>query len=95
MSVDVLMGADEVQGGDDFEILARELGKQKAFWGGINSDVTLASGSEEQLEQAVLRALRTLGTNSGLVLWPVWSVYHQISWAQVEALVRVWQRYRS
>ena len=95
MSVDVLMGVDEVQGGDDFEVLARELGKQKAFWGGLNSDVTLATGSEEQLEQVVLRALRTLGTTGGLVLWPVWSVYHQIPWAQVEALVRVWQHHRS
>jgi hypothetical protein len=94
MSVDALMGADEVQGGDNFEVLARELGKQKAFWGGINSDVALATDSEEQLEQTVLRALRTLGTASGLVLWPVWSVYHQIPWSQVEALVRAWQRHR-
>ncbi len=60
MSLDVLMGVDEVQGKDDFEVLKKELGESKSFVGGVNSDVTLGKGSEEEIGRAVIRAIRTL-----------------------------------
>ena len=95
MSVDVLMGVDEIQARDDFEVLKSALGGRKAFWGGINSDVTLAMGSEEEIDNAVIRAMQTLAPGGGFVLWPVWSVYWQIPWSQVQTLVKVWQRHRT
>jgi hypothetical protein len=94
MSLDVLMGVDEIQGRDDFEVLKKTVGDGKSFIGGVNSDVTLGKGSEDEIGGAVLRAIRTLSRGGGLVLWPVWSVYHQIPWSQVEALIRAWRRYR-
>ena len=92
MRVDVLMGVDEVQAKDDFELLKRELGQQKTLWGGMNSDLTLGTGSEEEISNAICRAIRILAPGSGFVLWPVWSVYHQIPWSQVETLINSWRR---
>lgn len=94
MSIDVLMGVDEVHGRDDFEVLKNDLGDRKAFWGGINSDLTLGTGNEEKIGKAVHRAIEILAAKSGCVLWPVWSVYHQIPWSNVEILVDAWRRYR-
>ena len=95
MSLDVLMGVDEVQGRDDFQVLKRELGDRKAFWGGINSDVTLAGGNAEDIDSAVFKAITTLGQGGGLVLWPVWSIYYNIPWKHIETLIRVWKKYRN
>ena len=81
-------------GKDNFGVLKRELGKQKSFWGGLNSDVTLGLGNEEQISNAVHSAIRSLSPGGGFVLWPVWAVDHQVPWAQVEILVGAWRRYR-
>lgn len=94
MKVDVLMGVDEIQAKDDFQMLKSELGHEKSFWGGINADVTLGTGSYEGIDGAVRNAIQTLGPGGGLVLWPVWAVCHQVSWKQIESLVQVWKRYR-
>lgn len=87
------MGVDEVQAHDDFCQLKKTLGGKKALWGGINSDVTLGEGSEQDISKAVDRAMEVLAPGGGFIMWPVWSVYHQVPWKNVETLVNVWKKY--
>ena len=95
MQVDILMGVDEIQGRDDFTVLKDQIGDEKAFWGGINSDVTLGEGSEGDIRNAVARAFEVLAPGGGFVLWPVWSVYHHVPWSNVEILIDCWKQHRN
>ena len=92
MELDILMGVDEVQAHDDFCRLKETFGGRKALWGGINSDVTLGEGGEKDIERAVDRAMDVLAPGGGFLLWPVWSVYHQVPWSKIETLINAWKR---
>ena len=94
MDLDVLIGVDDIQAHDDFAKLKEVLGGKKALWGGINANATLDAGTDQDVEDAMEKACRVLGAGGGLVLWPVWSVYHQVPWSKMETLVAAWKRYR-
>jgi hypothetical protein len=93
MKIDVLMGIDEVQAHDDFDLLKKAFKGKKALWGGVNSDVTLGQGSDGDIAKAVKRAMDLLAPEGGFILWPVWSVYYQVPWNNVESLIRAWEKY--
>jgi len=69
MSFDCLLGVDPrmLQGGD-LRSLSGALGGRKSFWGGVDAEVTLASGDRRRIAEAVRRAIEELGSGGGLIL---------------------------
>ena len=70
--VDLLYYVDPVQDKADLGEVKRAIGGKMAVAGGINSGVTLASGSTEEIRQAVYTAVRTLGPGAALS-WRRWT----------------------
>ena len=56
----MLWGVDPVQGGADLAEIKARIGGQVCLWGGMNSFVTLGTGSEEEIRAAVRQAMQTL-----------------------------------
>ena len=69
MRVDILMGIDpRMLHRGDLRSLFSQLGNTKAFWGGVNGEVTLPSEDPVLIEEEVENAILTLAGNGGLVL---------------------------
>ena len=68
-TVDVLQGVDprKLHGGDLKSVFDR-LGDNKAFWGGLNAEVTLMSKDYDKIEEDVKEAIDVLGAGGGLIL---------------------------
>jgi len=89
--VDFLYYVDPVQDKTDLaEVKARIAGRM-AVAGGINSGVTLASASPDEIRQAVHTAVRTLGPGGGFILAPVDALFPDTPWASVEAMIQGWR----
>jgi len=92
--VDFLYYVDPVQDKTDLaEVKARIAGRM-AVAGGINSGVTLASASPDEIRQAVHTAVRTLGPGGGFILAPVDALFPDTPWASVEAMIQGWREVR-
>jgi uroporphyrinogen-III decarboxylase len=88
--VDLLYYVDPVQDKTDLaQVKARFRGKV-ALAGGVNSAVTLGSGSAEAIRAAVHQAVETLGPD-GFVLAPVDAIFPDTPWASVEAMIAAWK----
>ena len=71
LEIDVLNGPDPVQGEVDMLRMKKEIGDQICLWGGVNSYVTLESGSRETVKDAIVHAIRKLAPGSGFILGAV------------------------
>lgn len=91
--VDVLYYADPVQDKADLAAVKAKLGGRMALAGGINSGVTLASGSADEIRAAVRHALTTLGS-ADFILAPVDALFPDTPWASVEAMISAWKEMR-
>lgn len=89
--LDLLYFVDPVQDDVDLVELSQRLGGQFALAGGVNSGVTLASGSPEEIREAVHTAIRTLGFDGGFVLSPVDALFPDTPWRSVRALIDAWR----
>lgn len=97
LGIDVLIGADPVQGkGTDLTLMKNHLDGKMCIWGGINGFVTVETGTEEQIEQAVRNAIEKLGPD-GLILSPVDNVSDPSDgvWKNVLCLIKAWKKYRN
>lgn len=91
--VDALQGVDPRKlHGDDIGALAAELGKDKAFWGGVNAEVTLYSCDAAAIDAAVADAVRALGANGGLVLSAF--LFEETPLNGMLEFVEAWRRHR-
>ena len=91
--VDVLYYADPVQDKSDLaEVKAKFRGKV-AIAGGVNSAVTLGSGTPEEIRQAVHAAAAVLGPD-GYIMSPVDAIFPDTPWTSVEAMIAAWQEIR-
>jgi uroporphyrinogen-III decarboxylase len=91
--VDVLYYVDQVQDKADLAAVKAKFGGRMALAGGINSGVTLASGTAAEIREAVGRALAALGPG-GFILAPVDALFPDTPWASVEAMIAAWQELR-
>ncbi|MHB1357362.1 MAG: uroporphyrinogen decarboxylase family protein [Anaerolineae bacterium] len=89
--IDLLYYIDPVQDQLDLAAIRDKLGGKMALAGGINSGVTLASGSAEEIREAVQRAVTTLGPGGGFILSPVDALFPDTPWASVEAMIAAWR----
>ncbi len=96
LGIDVLIGADPVQGkGTDLRRMKTQLKGKMCIWGGVNGFVTVEEGTEEQIEQAVQHAMQTLGPD-GFILSPVDNVRDPSDqvWEKAVKLIQAWENYR-
>jgi hypothetical protein len=69
------------------------LGKYKAFWGGVNSEVVLQSQDRDQIDTAVRTAVGILGENGGLILSAF--LFHQMTpHKSILYFIQAWEKYR-
>ncbi|MHB0876059.1 MAG: uroporphyrinogen decarboxylase family protein [Anaerolineae bacterium] len=91
--IDLLYFVDPVQDRVDLRLAKERLAGRFALAGGLNSGVTLTSGSEADVRLAVQEALTTLGP-SGFVLSPVDALFPDTPWANVAAMIDAWKEFR-
>ena len=76
----------------DPEKLKREYGGQLCFWGTIDIQQTLPFGTPEDVKAEVVKRLRTVGQNGGLILGPTHNVQLDTPmenfWAMVQTIVQ-------
>ena len=93
METDVLIAVDpRMLHGGDLNDLFRKVGDRKAFWGGVDAEVTLMSQDPDRIEKAVEYAIRALGGKGGLVLSAL--ISHPIPEAGILGMIDVWKKYR-
>ena len=69
---DALVGIDPVQGkGTDLETVRDRLGGKLCLWGGVNGCITVETGTEQDVREAVDRAIDFLGGTGRFILSPV------------------------
>lgn len=92
--VDLLYYVDPVQ--DHVDLLKAEklFGGKMAVAGGINSGVTLATGTPGQIRAEVKTALEVFGNKGGFILSPVDALFPDTSWNNVETMIAAWKEHR-
>jgi len=92
--VDLLYYVDPVQDKADLGEVKRAIAGKMAVAGGVNSGVTLASGSAEEIQRAVRAAVQTLGPGGGFILAPVDALFPDTPWSSVETMIEAWRDVR-
>jgi hypothetical protein len=96
--IDVLIGLDPKEGkGTDLQAVKGKFAvKNKCIWGGVSGAVTVEQGSEQETEEAVLQALRTLGKGGGFILSPVDNVREDTpnAWKNTNKFIETWKKHR-
>ena len=97
LGIDVLIGADPVQGkSTDLSLMKQQFRGDTCIWGGINGFITVEQGTPEEIDAAVLRAVQSLGPE-GLILSPVDNISDPSdhTWKNMLALIESWKKYRN
>lgn len=94
--IDVLIGADPVQGkGTDLKLMKEQLSDKVCIWGGINGFVTVETGTDREIEKAVKNAIDSCGPG-GLILSPVDNISDPSDevWNKMLFLIKTWKKYK-
>jgi uroporphyrinogen decarboxylase len=92
MDIDILFGLDPVQGGADLSQVKREIGDRICLWGGVNSAITLGSGSKKDVEKAVSEAVRILSPGGGFILSAIDQLFQDSRWESIETMIETWRK---
>jgi uroporphyrinogen-III decarboxylase len=93
--IDVLIGADPVQGkGTDLKKMKKDFSDKVCLWGGVNGFVTVETGTEKEIEKAVKTAIESCGP-TGLILSPVDNISDPSDevWNKMLHLIKAWKKY--
>ena len=94
LDTDVFQGVDpRMLHGGDMQSLFDEHGEQKAFWGGINAEVTLESKDADVIDKAVKEAIEVLDVNGGLVLSSF--IFQEVPHEGIMLMIEAWNKYKS
>jgi len=97
--IDVLIGLDPKEGkGTEMDIVKEKFSsRKKALWGGISGPITLEEGTVRGTEEAVIEAIKVLGSGGGFILSPVDNVREETEnvWANTYKLIETWKKYRN
>ncbi len=95
--VDVLIGVDPLQHGEDpLQVMHDKLGGRVCLWGGVNGAITVEQGSAEEVRQAVIYALDLMRDVNGFILSPVDNITEITprAWQNVDVFVETWKAHR-
>jgi len=97
--IDVLIGLDPEEGkGTEMDIVKEKFSnRKKALWGGISGPITLEEGTARETEEAVIEAIKVLGSGGGFILSPVDNVREETEnvWVNTHKLIETWKKYRN
>jgi hypothetical protein len=67
------------------------------IWGGVNEALTLQIGSEDDIRNAIKKAINTFGTDGGFILSPVENILFTTdeSWKKVLKFIEIWKEIRA
>jgi hypothetical protein len=88
--VDLLYFVDPVQDQLDLRTAKEKVAGRFAVAGGVNSGITLASGSQAEVQEATLHAVEALGP-TGFILAPVDALFPDTPWENVRAMIDAWK----
>ncbi len=91
--VDLLYYVDPVQDTTNLAQVKERFQGKVALAGGVNSAITLGSGTPGQIREAVRGAMSTLGPD-GFVLAPVDAIFPDTPWENVQAMIEAWKEVR-
>ena len=95
LGVDVLWGVDPVQDlTADLQLFKNKVGERICLLGGLNSTVTLVTGTEADIRREVRDAARILGPGGGFIMAPIDNIYDYTPRRNLEALVDEWRKIR-
>ncbi len=94
VSTDALQGIDpeRLHGGNIKDIFDSH-GQEKAFWGGVNAEITLESQDAAIIDKAVKDAIEILGANGGLVLSGF--IFQEVPQQGLMLMIDAWNKYKS
>jgi hypothetical protein len=96
--VDVLIGLDPREGkGTDMQAVKEKFSaKNKCIWGGVSGPLTVEQGTEQETEEAVIKALQILGKGGGFILSPVDNVRDNTpnAWKNTYKFIQTWKEHR-
>lgn len=75
------------------EELAKEYGRDLTFWGGISTQKTLPFGTKEEVEEEVLKCIKTLGRNNGYIVGPSHDMTSDIPLKNFDAFLNAVEKY--
>ncbi|MCL4560322.1 MAG: hypothetical protein M1281_06890 [Chloroflexi bacterium] len=93
---DVLIGIDPIQGTyTDMPHMKQKLGGKVCLWGGVSGAITVEMGSEEEIRQAVRRAIADLGPQ-GFILSPIDNITVDMpqTWQNIDTFIDEWRQTR-
>jgi len=96
LGFDVLIGVDPIQGkGTDLKEMKKRLGEKICLWGGVNGFLTIERGNGREVEEAVEKAMSTLGPK-GFILSPVDNVTEdsETTWNNIKRMIEKWKELR-
>lgn len=93
MGIDSIMGVDPVQGNADLAVLKKSFYGKISIWGGINAAVTLGRGTQEEIKDAVTKAIKICAPGGGFILYPVDNIFSDVNpWDKIEDLLSLWRQ---
>jgi uroporphyrinogen-III decarboxylase len=96
--IDVLIGADPLQSGENpLESMRDRLAGKMCIWGGVNGAITVEEGTEDDVRRAVTHALDVMHDANGFILSPVDNITEitRQTWRNVDTFIETWRRYRT
>jgi len=91
MGVDIIYGLDPVQGGTDLALAKKSVGESICLWGGINSAVTLNSGTPGEIRQAVTDCVEILAPDGGFILSSIDQIFEDTPWENIQTMLDAWR----
>lgn len=91
--IDLLYFVDPIQDNVDLSALKDALSGRFALAGGVNSGITLGTGTPQEVRKAVHNAMGTLGSGGGFILSPVDALFPDTPWENVEAMIEAWREF--
>ncbi len=92
--IDLLYFVDPVQDDVDMGEFKRLVDGEFALAGGINSGITLGSGTRDEIREAVYSAIQELGPGGGFILSPVDALFPDTPVGSFEAMIEAWRAAR-
>ena len=90
MNIDILYGADPVQGSANLQQVKETLRRRVCIWGGVNSAVTL-TGNKQGVEKAVEEAFRILAPDGGFILAAIDQLFEDTMWENFMTMIQTWR----
>ena len=93
MKVHIFRDVDPVQGGEDMQLLKRELGENKTLMGGVNVDVWLANAEQAEIEETIHDTLKQMAPGGRFILYPIPGIYAGVPWEKIEIMIAAWKKH--